>query len=166
MHALADQVESDLGPIDILVCNATGMEGSRPGELLDQDPQIVVQRVQGQLMAVLVPCRAIVLGMLSRSQQRVIAISSGWSRHPGLWHRGYRQGRRQRGDRSPDQGRPEPMGVSKPTDLLLDGQKTPWDCRDESQSVGLGQNIDGVRSPILSLPFTQLMPPKPHLSLC
>ena len=31
-----------------------------------------------------------------------------------------------RGDRSPDHGRPEPMAMSKPTDPLVDGQKTPW----------------------------------------
>jgi 3-oxoacyl-[acyl-carrier protein] reductase len=82
MREMSGQVQSTLGPVDILVCSTTGAPGSRPGPLLEQDPQLVTGKAEAQLAAILVPCRAIVPAMVERGRGHVITVSSTWSLHP------------------------------------------------------------------------------------
>ncbi len=70
------------GPIDTLVLNAAGGGDLRPGPALSQSPEAWRAFVGGQLDAALVPARAVVPAMIARGQGCVVAVSSGWSRHP------------------------------------------------------------------------------------
>jgi 3-oxoacyl-[acyl-carrier protein] reductase len=69
-------------PIDTLVLNAAGGGELRPGPALSQPPEAWQAFVGGQLDATLVPARAVVPGMIARGHGCVVAVSSGWSRHP------------------------------------------------------------------------------------
>jgi 3-oxoacyl-[acyl-carrier protein] reductase len=57
--AMVKQVERELGPVDVLVCNAPGVSDPAFDALLDVTPEAVETIVLAQLRAVLIPARAV-----------------------------------------------------------------------------------------------------------
>lgn len=82
MQAAVARVGETLGPVDILVCSATGVTDVTPGPLLDKDAQRLGADISAQLDAVLVPARTVAPGMAERGHGHLVAVSSTWSRRP------------------------------------------------------------------------------------
>lgn len=80
MAALA---EEEVGPVDILIANAAGVDGrtARPGPLLNAPREQAFQVVEAQLNAFLNPVHALVPGMVRRGKGgAVVAVGASLSR--------------------------------------------------------------------------------------
>ncbi|HET7855051.1 MAG TPA: SDR family NAD(P)-dependent oxidoreductase [Gaiellaceae bacterium] len=81
VEALVIQVESVLGPIDLLVANA-GI-GGRDGATWDRDPAEWWRVLEVNVLGVHLSCRAVIPGMLDRGRGRIVITGSGASYLPG-----------------------------------------------------------------------------------
>jgi 3-oxoacyl-[acyl-carrier protein] reductase len=75
-------VEDELGPVDGLVLNAAGRAALPVGPVADSPFEGLADYVRAQLSAALLPCQAVVPGMMKRGRGSIVAISSGQSRKP------------------------------------------------------------------------------------
>jgi 3-oxoacyl-[acyl-carrier protein] reductase len=73
--ALTERVEAALGPVDILINNAGGWEGS--AVLADCDPDEWAGTIQQNLISVFNVSRAVLPGMVERGRGRIINVGSG-----------------------------------------------------------------------------------------
>jgi len=76
---LVDEVRRSLGPVDVLVANASISFKKRA--FVDYDFSDLEQKVSSELKAVFYPCQAVVPDMLERQSGSIIAISSTLSKH-------------------------------------------------------------------------------------
>jgi len=81
VEAMAATVQAQLGPIGILVLNAS--IGFPMASFLDYPWEAFEAKLQGELGAAFHGCRAVVPQMLARKGGAIVAISSGLARHPG-----------------------------------------------------------------------------------
>ena len=81
-EAMADEVKRNLGPVDVLVLNASISFPVPPPFLHFPWPEFEA-KLTGKLKSAFFCCKAFVPGMVERRKGSVIAISSGLSRHPG-----------------------------------------------------------------------------------
>lgn len=82
VRKMVERVEHDLGPIEVLVCNAAGVSDPAFGTVLDISAEAVERLVVRQLRAVLLPTRAVVPGMTARGSGAIVVVSSGLARSP------------------------------------------------------------------------------------
>jgi 3-oxoacyl-[acyl-carrier protein] reductase len=84
VHVMVDEVEARLGPIDVLVLNATGLYESdiRIATLVNTSPYYVEWVVQRQIRAVLNPIHSVLPGMLARQSGSIVAVGAALSRTP------------------------------------------------------------------------------------
>lgn len=77
-------IENDLGPTDVLVCNA-GISGGRPQPVWEADPGVWWRVQEVNVLGVLHAVRAAVPGMVERGRGRVIHVGSlvGMRSDPG-----------------------------------------------------------------------------------
>ena len=80
--AMVKLIERDLGPVDVLVCNALGVSDPGFGAVLDLVPEAVETIVLAQLRAVLTPVRAVLPAMVARRHGSVVVVSSQLARAP------------------------------------------------------------------------------------
>lgn len=76
---LVDEVRRSLGPVDVLVANASISFKKRA--FVDYDFSDLEHKVSSELKAVFYPCQAVVPDMLERQSGSIIAISSTLSKH-------------------------------------------------------------------------------------
>jgi 3-oxoacyl-[acyl-carrier protein] reductase len=81
VEAMAATVQAQLGPIGILVLNAS--IGFPMAGFLDYPWEAFEAKLHGELGAAFHGCRAVVPQMLGRKGGAIVAISSGLARHPG-----------------------------------------------------------------------------------
>ncbi|MGP2439225.1 SDR family NAD(P)-dependent oxidoreductase [Streptomyces sp. JW3] len=80
---LADRARETVGPVDVLIANAAGVDGrtARPGPLLKAPRTQALQVVQAQLAAFLNPVHALVPGMIDRGAGgAVVAVGATLAR--------------------------------------------------------------------------------------
>lgn len=82
VRQMVERVEHDLGPIQVLVCNAAGVTDPAFGKLLDISPEAIERLMLRQLRAVLTPVRAVLPGMLARGTGSIVVVSSELARSP------------------------------------------------------------------------------------
>ena len=87
VERMAKSVEEHLGPIDLLVNNA-GSSGVI-GPVWEADPERWWHDVEVNLLGPFLCCRAVLPGMLSRRQGRIINLSSGSANHPSPYASSY-----------------------------------------------------------------------------
>jgi 3-oxoacyl-[acyl-carrier protein] reductase len=82
VRELVRTTEMSLGPIDILILNAAGIDnpGRLPLEQLTQD--IIETIILGQVRAVTIAIRAVAPGMIERRRGSVVIVTSGQVVHP------------------------------------------------------------------------------------
>jgi 3-oxoacyl-[acyl-carrier protein] reductase len=80
-EAMADEVKRTLGPVDVLVLNASISFPVVP--FLKYSWPEFEAKLTGELKSAFFCCKAFVPGMVERRKGSVVAISSGLSRHPG-----------------------------------------------------------------------------------
>ncbi|WP_035847274.1 SDR family NAD(P)-dependent oxidoreductase [Kitasatospora azatica] len=78
--AMIEQVERELGPIDILVLNSSGFRDVLRGPALKLSVDALVDKMATQAKATLGPAWAVLPGMVERGGGTVILISDGFSR--------------------------------------------------------------------------------------
>ncbi len=76
------RAEQEVGPIDILVANAAGVDGrtARPGPLLKTSLETALLVVEAQVRAFLHPVHAVVPGMVERGGGAVVAVGASLSK--------------------------------------------------------------------------------------
>jgi 3-oxoacyl-[acyl-carrier protein] reductase len=79
---MVNLIERELGPVDVLVCNAAGISDPGFGPVLDVTPEAVETIVLAQLRAVLTPARAVVPAMVARRRGSLVVVSSQLARSP------------------------------------------------------------------------------------
>jgi amino acid adenylation domain-containing protein len=79
VRRLVAEVRRSLGPVDVLVANAS--IGFKKQAFVDYDFSDLEQKVSSELKAVFYPCQAVVPDMLERQSGSIIAISSTLSKH-------------------------------------------------------------------------------------
>lgn len=79
---LVVDVTAALGPIDVLVLNATGIRQPARASLLQMPQDALEQAVLAQLRAVMVPARAFGAIMASAGAGSIVVVSSGLARDP------------------------------------------------------------------------------------
>jgi NAD(P)-dependent dehydrogenase (short-subunit alcohol dehydrogenase family) len=79
--SMVEEVERELGPIDLLVANA-GISGVR-GATWEADPEAWWQTHLVNVRGVFLCCRAVIPGMLKRGGGRIVVTSSGAAYLPG-----------------------------------------------------------------------------------
>lgn len=84
---MVDRVESELGPVDILVNNAGIHKGIGPS--WEIDPDIWLQEITVNVFGVFNCCRAVLPGMISRNQGRIINMIGGGFSNPSPYFSGY-----------------------------------------------------------------------------
>lgn len=70
------QVEHELGPVDVLVCNAAGVSHPVLGALLDVTPDAVETIVLAQLRTVLTPARAVRFEVLGTGTSHIHTVNT------------------------------------------------------------------------------------------
>jgi NAD(P)-dependent dehydrogenase (short-subunit alcohol dehydrogenase family) len=86
VQGLVDEVERELGPIDLLVANA-GI--GRYGTTWERDPAEWWQIFEVNVLGVHLCCRAVIPGMLARGRGRIAITGSGASYLPGATETAY-----------------------------------------------------------------------------
>jgi 3-oxoacyl-[acyl-carrier protein] reductase len=86
VHGMVEQVERELGPIDLLVANAGG---GRYGTTWERDPAEWWQTFEVNVLGVHLCCRAVIPGMLARGRGRIVITGSGASYLPGATETAY-----------------------------------------------------------------------------
>jgi 3-oxoacyl-[acyl-carrier protein] reductase len=81
VEAMVEQVERELGPIDLLVANA-GIGGPR-GVTWEVDPADWWQVFEVNVLGVHLSCRAVIPGMIDRGAGRIVITASGAAYLPG-----------------------------------------------------------------------------------
>jgi NAD(P)-dependent dehydrogenase (short-subunit alcohol dehydrogenase family) len=81
VEAMIAKVESELGPIDLLVANA-GI-GTGGGSTWEVDPEEWWRVLEVNMLGVHLSCRSVIPGMLERGQGRIVITGSGASYLPG-----------------------------------------------------------------------------------
>ena len=81
LHTMAERVKADLGPISILVLNAS--IGLPVKAFLEYPWEAFEAKFSGELAAAFHACRAVVPQMLELKEGSIVAISSGLARNPG-----------------------------------------------------------------------------------
>lgn len=81
IEAMREQVERELGPIDILVANA-GASYTRPGPLEEISEEGWRASVDGNLTATFLTMKSVLPGMKARKAGNIITISSAAARRP------------------------------------------------------------------------------------
>ncbi len=81
VEAMVEQVERDLGPVDLLVANA-GI-GGPPGATWDVDVAAWWRTFEVNVLGVHLCCRAVIPGMLERGRGRIVITGSGSAYLPG-----------------------------------------------------------------------------------
>jgi 3-oxoacyl-[acyl-carrier protein] reductase len=87
VEAMVEQVESELGPIDLLAANA-GI-GNLGGSLWESDPDDWWRVFEVNVLGVYLCCRAVLPGMLERSRGRIVITGSGAAYLPGSTNTDY-----------------------------------------------------------------------------
>jgi NAD(P)-dependent dehydrogenase (short-subunit alcohol dehydrogenase family) len=82
VRTMVKQVERELGPVDVLVCNAPGVSDPAFGALPDVTSEAVETIVLAQLRAVLTPARAVLPAMMARRRGSLVVVSSQLARAP------------------------------------------------------------------------------------
>jgi 3-oxoacyl-[acyl-carrier protein] reductase len=81
VEAMVAKVESELGPIDLLVANAgIGTEG---GSTWEVDPEEWWRVLEVNILGVHLSCRTVIPGMLERGRGRIVITGSGAAYLPG-----------------------------------------------------------------------------------
>ena len=75
-----------LGPIDVLILNAIGIDRPAMAPFLELPQDALKQVVLAQLQAVVLPARAVATAMAARGTGSIVVVSSGLARdpHPGF----------------------------------------------------------------------------------
>ena len=75
-----------LGPIDVLILNAIGIDRPAMAPFLELPQDALEQVVLAQLQAVVIPARAVATAMAGRGTGSIVVVSSGLARdpHPGF----------------------------------------------------------------------------------
>jgi 3-oxoacyl-[acyl-carrier protein] reductase len=81
VDAMVRKTQSELGPIDTLVLNASIAFPVAP--FLDYAWEDFERKLTSELRAAFFCCKAVAPGMVERGSGCIIAVSSGLSRHPG-----------------------------------------------------------------------------------
>jgi len=79
---LVTDVTAALGPIDVLVLNASGIGHPARAPLLQMPQDVLEQAVLAQLRAVLLPARAVGTAMAAAGAGAIVVVSSGLARDP------------------------------------------------------------------------------------
>ncbi|HEX2062568.1 MAG TPA: SDR family oxidoreductase, partial [Thermoanaerobaculia bacterium] len=87
VEAMVDQVERELGPIDLLVANA-GI-GNQSGATWEVDPAAWWRVFEVNVLGVHLCCRAVVPRMLARGRGRIVITGSGAAYLPGSRNTAY-----------------------------------------------------------------------------
>ena len=87
VEAMVEKVESDLGPIDLLVANA-GI-GSGDGSTWELSPERWWSVHEVNMLGVHLSCCAVIPGMLERGRGRIVITGSGASYLPGASNTAY-----------------------------------------------------------------------------
>jgi 3-oxoacyl-[acyl-carrier protein] reductase len=87
VEAMVAKVESELGPIDLLVANA-GI-GNQDGSTWEVDPEDWWQVLEVNVLGVHLSCRSVLSGMLERGRGRIVITGSGAAYLPGSSHTAY-----------------------------------------------------------------------------
>ena len=87
VEALVRDVESRMGPIDLLAANA-GI-GNQSGSTWELDPQEWWRVFEVNVLGVHLSCRAVIPGMLERGRGRIVITGSGAAYLPGSSHTAY-----------------------------------------------------------------------------
>lgn len=82
VRGMVERIEHELGPVDVLICNAAAVSGPLRGALFELPPEAVEAFVLAQLRAVLTPARAVLPGMAARGRGSVVVVSSQLARSP------------------------------------------------------------------------------------
>lgn len=84
VESMVRQVESELGPIDVLVANAPGVRGEDPklAPLIKLSWSDIEGVTVAQLKSFFLPARAVLPGMLSRGSGSIVAVGAAGSRRP------------------------------------------------------------------------------------
>jgi 3-oxoacyl-[acyl-carrier protein] reductase len=86
VQGLVEEVERELGPIDLLVANA-GIGGE--GRTWERDPAEWWRTFEVNVLGVHLCCRAVIPGMLARGRGRIVITGSGASYLPGARETAY-----------------------------------------------------------------------------
>src|SRR5919108_1734118 len=81
VQGLVEQVERELGPIDLLLANA-GI-GNQSGATWEVDPRDWWRIFEVNVLGVHLCCRAVIPGMLARGRGRIVITASGAAYLPG-----------------------------------------------------------------------------------
>lgn len=83
---LAAAAAAALGPIDVLILNAIGIDRPAMAPFLELPQDALEQVVLAQLQAVVLPARAVATAMAARGTGSIVVVSSGLARdpHPGF----------------------------------------------------------------------------------
>jgi NAD(P)-dependent dehydrogenase (short-subunit alcohol dehydrogenase family) len=87
VQGMADEVERELGPIDLLVANA-GI-GNQDGATWEVDVADWWRDFEVNVLGVHLCCRAVIPGMLARGSGRIVIVGSGAAYLPGASHTAY-----------------------------------------------------------------------------
>jgi 3-oxoacyl-[acyl-carrier protein] reductase len=87
VEAMVDQVESELGPIDVLVNNA-GID-ARESRAWKVEPEEWWHVFEVNVLGAYLCCRAVIPGMIERGRGRIMNTGSGAGYLPGVGHTAY-----------------------------------------------------------------------------
>jgi 3-oxoacyl-[acyl-carrier protein] reductase len=79
---LVAAVTAELGPIDVLTLNATGIGEPAQTPLLQMSQDLLERTVLAQLRAVVLPARAVGMAMAAAGAGSIVVVSSGQARDP------------------------------------------------------------------------------------
>lgn len=82
VRAMVDQTQAELGPVDVLVLNATGLyaEDVKFTPFTGTSMEVVERTVQRQLYALLNPIDVVLPGMIERGRGAIVAVGAALSR--------------------------------------------------------------------------------------